>query len=51
MFSKCLLVTSGVIDELTPGGWFVLTNIHANTELGFPLVVGPRQIEFIPTKK
>jgi hypothetical protein len=41
---------SGLIDERTPGGWFVLKDVHASTELGFPLVVGPRHIEFIPKK-
>lgn len=40
---------AGVIDECTPGGWYVLKDVHHRAELGFPLVVGPDHIELIPT--
>lgn len=43
------LSPAGVIDECTPGGWYVLKDVHHRAELGFPLVVGPDHIELIPT--
>lgn len=38
-----------MIDECTPGGWYVLKDVHRGAELGFPLMVGPDHVELIAT--